>query len=341
MKITSAVGLRALSFGAGAALLLAGAVALAQQPAPGQMQRLPGAHPPVPGMGAPGMGVPGMGAQGRPQMVLGPDGRPMMPGRPGGGRPPGPPGGRPGMPAPPPRHRAEPVEEEHAGGGEHECPGHGPDDPPPPMNLWHGLLMVNNERAEQGGLVNQLLFRYENPHNPCDPKNEPAPYMASLINFGVLAFVLYRFGRKPLAESLAKRRQDIMAEIETAQKLKAESAARLELYEDKLENIAAERETTLEEYAAQAEVEKTHVLADAEERRIRMRRDAEFRIEQELKAMRDELLREAVIDAAAAAEALIVRQVNASDQDRMAADFLRAVGPALGSKTSATAGARS
>ncbi len=52
-------------------------------------------------------------------------------------------------------------------------------------------------------------------------------------------------------------------------------------------------------------------------------------IDQELKAMRDELLRDAVVEASGAAEALIQRQMNAADQDRMAADFLRAVGPAL------------
>ncbi len=337
MKIGSSARLRFVALAAGASLALAAGLAFAQ-PAP--QPRPPGAHPPVPGMGAPGMAIPGLGApgqgapgMGRPQMVIGPDGRPMMPGRPtrpGGppmGHPGGPPrGAQPGLPQRP-RPHAEP-EEEH-GGGEHECPGHGGDDPPPPMNLWHGLLMVNNERAEQGGFVNQLLFRYENPQNPCDPKNEPAPYMASLINFGVLALVLYRFGRKPLADSLSKRREDIMAEIETARRLKADAAARLADYEDKLENIEIERKATLEEYAAQAEVEQKHVLAEAEERRIRMRRDAEFRVEQELKAMRDALLRDAVVEASGAAEALILRQMNAADQDRMAADFLRAVGPAL------------
>jgi F-type H+-transporting ATPase subunit b len=338
-----------MALAAGAVLALAGGVALGQQPlpqppSPGQTQRLPSAHPSMPGMG-----VPGLPDGRRPPITLGPDGRPVMPGRPGrpgspgfvpgvhpGGRPPG---AQPGSPQPQrPRPRAEPAEEEH-GGGEHECPGHGPDDAPPPMNLWHGLLMVNNERTQQGDFVDQLLFRYENPHDPCDPKNEPAPYMASLINFSVLAFVLFRFGKKPIAESLAKRRHDIMAEIETAQRLKAEAAARLDEYEDKLEHIEAKRAELLEDFAAQAEVEKKHVLAEAEERRSRMLRDAEFRIEQELKAMRDELLREAVIEATTAAESVIQRQMNAADQDRMAAEFLRAVGPAL--QVGVTAGGRS
>jgi F-type H+-transporting ATPase subunit b len=238
-----------------------------------------------------------------------------MPGRPGG--------------APRPNPHAQPHEEEHGGGGEHECPGHGPDDPPPPINLWRGLLGVNNERAQQGGFLNQLLYRYENKENPCDPKNEPPPYTASLINFAVLVLILFRFGQKPLAEALTKRKQTIMAEIDTATRLLDDAEERLADYEDKLENIEDKRAEMLAEYAAQAEVEKKHLLAEAEERRARMKRDAEFRVEQELKAAQEELLREAIVAATAAAEALVQKQISRADHDRMAEGYLKSVGGAL------------
>jgi F-type H+-transporting ATPase subunit b len=60
-----------------------------------------------------------------------------------------------------------------------------------------------------------------------------------------------------------------------------------------------------------------------------MRRDAELRVEQELKAARDELLREAVLAATAAAETLVQKQMSSSDHDRMAQDYLGAIGRAL------------
>jgi F-type H+-transporting ATPase subunit b len=197
------------------------------------------------------------------------------------------------------------------------------------MNWWKGILMVNNEAAEKGGFVNELLFRYENPKDPCDHKNLPPPFLASLLNFGVLAFVLYRFGKKPLAEALVARKKTIMAEIDQATKLKEDAEDRLEEYEEKLENIEAKLEEVRADYRAQAEVEKKHILAEAEERRARMRRDAEFRIDQEMKAMRDELLREAVANAVVAAEELIAKNVTATDNDKMAADYLKSVGAAL------------
>ena len=329
--------LRSVALALALAFPLAGGIALAQQPpppvqpTPRPFQGLPGGHPPVPGMGGPqgGPGQPGM--QPLPRPAMGPDGRPLRPGP--GQRPGGPNGLPPGFnPRPRPPVHEEP-DEPHAagahGGGEHECAGHGPEDPPPPPNLWHGLITVNNEAVVKGGFLNRLLFRYENPKDPCDPLNEPPPLAASLINFGVLAFILYRFGRKPLAEALVKRKQSIMAEIDTATKIKDDAEARLEDYEDKLENMEGKLEEVRAEYAVQAEVEKKHLLAEAEERRMRMRRDAQFRVEQELKTARAELLREAVVNAVAAAEELMIKQVTANDLDKMANDYLKAIGPSL------------
>jgi F-type H+-transporting ATPase subunit b len=331
---------RTLALAVAAAAALAGGLALAQpaspqQPAPGGMlqprplpgmppghpqpggpTRFPGGRPPPNfqgGQGFPG-GRPPPGFQGGRPQVLGPDGRPLPHAGP--------------LPSRPDAHPAE-AGEEHASAHEHECPGHGPLDPPPPPNLWHGLLMVNNGAVDRGGFLNRLLFRYENSKDPCDPKNEPPPFLASLINFGVLAYILYRFGRKPLAEALRKRKQTIMADIERATKLREDASLRLDDYQDKLDNIEAKLDEVRAEYAAQAELEKKVVLAEAEERRVRMRRDAELRVEQEAKAARAQLLRDAVEAAVVAAEELLAKQITASDLDRMAGDYLKSVGTAI------------
>jgi F-type H+-transporting ATPase subunit b len=189
--------------------------------------------------------------------------------------------------------------------------------------------MVDNARAQKPDFLNQLLFRYDNPKNPCDPKNRPAPFAAAFLNFAVLCFVLYRFGRKPMAEALLKRKKAITAEIDTATGLLQDAEARLEDYEEKIENIEAKLAEVRAEYAAQAELEKKHILAEAEERRARMRRDADQRVEQERKAVRDALLREAVLAATAAAEDLVKKQMSRADQDRMAADYLASVRASL------------
>jgi F-type H+-transporting ATPase subunit b len=338
--------IRRAAYSALVVALLASSFSWAQPvPQPGQ----PGQG--QPGQGQPGQGQPGQGQPGQPNPHAGQPGFPPNPHGappPGRGRPGGPgqqmnprrvgPQGMPGMPGMPNRQLGQrrpgsapvPPKKAHDDGGHKKvCPGHGPTDKPHHINWWQGLLMVNNERAEKGGFLNHLLFRYHNDQDPCDPKNEPPPFLASILNFAALGYLLVRFGRKPLAEALVKRREGIMNEIETATRLREEAEDRLLEYEEKLENMQDKLEELRTEYAAAAEAERKHILQEAEERRARMRRDAEFRIEQELKQARVELLREAVEGAVVAAEELIAKRVGPPDLDRIANEYLRSIGPSL------------
>lgn len=258
----------------------------------------------------------------------------MQPGQPGGrpgGFPPRPPGPRP-MPRPLPR-TVTPEPEEHASHGAEHCPGHGPLDAPHAPNWYNGLLGVNNEAAtfakdEHGhlhrsdGLGTQLLYRYNNEKNPCDEKNQEPPFLANLINFGILAFVIYRFGKKPLVEALAARKRTMMQEIDNATRLKREAEERLSEYEDRLQNLDEALAQMKRDYVTQGEAERKHVLAEAEERRLRMKRDVEFRLEQELKTAKAQLLQESVELAVAAAEELLTKKVGAADHERSADDYL-------------------
>jgi len=126
-----------------------------------------------------------------------------------------------------------------------------------------------------------------------------------------------------------------MGEIDNAARLKNEAQKRLDEYEGKFEQMADTLETLKAEYAAQAELEKKHVIAEAEERRARMRRDAEFRIDQELRTARIELMHEAVQNATAAAEEIIRSRAAQADLDRMSEDYLTSVREALASSESA------
>jgi F-type H+-transporting ATPase subunit b len=353
MKSPRKFGLTAaLGLGAGLVFIAAGALAQPRPGPPANAQIIqPGqpAPPSQPGQVQirkidPSQLPPGFRQPGGPLAPGGaaPPGGPRPPSFPGGMRPPGgmPPGLPPGFnPHAPPRPAQQQEAAEEEGGGEHEwCPGHGAADPPPPVNWWRGILMVDNERAKSPNVISQLLFRYENKKDACDKDNMAPPFLATVINFAILAFILYKFGRKPLAEALLKRKTTIMADIETATKLKDDAERRLDEYRDKFERMDEKLAELRGELAAQSEKEKTHLLAEAEERRVRMRRDAEFRIEQEGKTARAELLQQAVIGAAAAAEELLLKKVGPSDLDRMAEDYLKAVGPAIqGQRASAAA----
>lgn len=345
-RIVSLLAALAVSIG----LVSAGTGAFAQQPGDKDPARLPLGEVQPGGPGGPGRPVP-------------PPGRPggqAQPGQPRPVRPPLP-GQRPGMPGrlqpQPLRPQPAPPPEDHGHKAAHHCPGHGPTDSPHAPNWWQGILGVNNDAAQfekhdghfhrTDGFLTQLLWRYENSRDECDPKNQPPPFLASLLNFGLLAFIIVRFGRKPLAEALAARKKSVMQEIDNATRLKDEAEGRLADYEDKLQNLDETLEQLKKDYAAQSRIEREHVLAEAAERRERMKRDVEFRLQQEAKAAKQQLLQEAVERAVAEAEELIKKRVTKGDLDQMADDFLAGLAatwkasgsPSEGSSPAASGGA--
>ena len=311
-------------------------------PEPGQPGQPPPGRPGQPPPGQPPPGQPGQPPPGQP-------GRPgaQPPGQPGqpGARPPGRPGQPtlkrpPGQPAPgePPFPGHPPIPGMNAGKMPAEkpaapepehCPGHGPNDGPPHINWYQGLLGVNNAKARQPGFANRLFWRYENTSDKCDVNNQPPPVLASFINFAIVAFVLFRFGKGPLADGLAKRKKTIMTEIDAATELHRAAEKRLKDYEKQLSKIETRRTELREESRIAWEAEKARLISEAEERGTRLRRDAELRVTQEMKQAEADLLNEAVDGAVAAAEELLKKRIQSTDQDRLADDFAKGLGDSL------------
>ncbi len=261
-----------------------------------------------------------------------PQPRPIMR-RPGPGAP-----GAPGAAAAPAAghgaagHGADAHGAADAHGGGH-CPGHGPLDPPPHVNWYQGLLGVDNDKALNGSGVQKLLYRYKNDQDECDPKNQEPPVLAALINLGVVLYLLVRFGKGPVMEGLVKRKKTLMADIESANELKTDAETRLATYEKQLARIEERGKELRAEYTAQWEAEKKRILSEAEEKSTRQRKDAEFRVAQELKQAEADLLRDSVDGALAAAEELIRKRIQETDQTRLAEEYVAGVAAALAAAT--------
>ena len=256
---------------------------------------------------------------------------------------------------PPPE---EPVKPKHPVDAHGYCIGDGPQDRPKDINLFHGWLGVNNDKAvpapPKGGgedwwgkdyfgnkdwwtwRLTPHPWRYENHDDHCDPRNQPIPLLANVINIGVLLFLLIRFGRKPVEESLRKRKKSIMSEIDKAQRIKKDAEDRLQNYEDELDNLDNKLDALREQYAAEGVREEQRAKQEAEEARARMIADAEFRVSQEGKSARDSLSREALEEALQAAETLLGKAITQADHDRLAEEYLDQIGPALATGSTAS-----
>ncbi len=153
----------------------------------------------------------------------------------------------------------------------------------------------------------------------------PAPLLASFFNAGILFFLIYHFGRRPLREGLQRRRQTIMEGMDQAAKMKAEAEEQLAHYEQKLSQVGSDIERIRREMREAAEAERQYILQEAKERRARVEREAKLLMSQELKAAREALFQDAVRAAVQSAERLVKAQLSQDDQKRLADEYLQSI----------------
>jgi F-type H+-transporting ATPase subunit b len=189
--------------------------------------------------------------------------------------------------------------------------------PPPPAPSAGAKAEAKKEEAEneEPAPINWFEFGKETP-----------PYIAMLINFGILVAAYYLFGKKPVLAALQNRRDTIAKEIDEAQRMRREAEARAKTYQAQLEKLEEEMAMARTALVHAGEAERDRIVNEAEAKADRMRKDAEFLVEQELKQIRQDLLRDTVDAAVAAAEELLRKRVTQADQERLAEDYLADLG---------------
>jgi F-type H+-transporting ATPase subunit b len=223
---------------------------------------------------------------------------PHPPGWPPGHAPPGLPGQHDAA------HAGAPHQESHEG-AEHGH--HDPKAPPEAINWWHGVL------GEKEGAKPGFLWR---------APGEPPPFVATVFNFALLVYAFVYFGRKPLREALAKRKEDITREMQEAQRIREEAEKRVQQYEERFGRLAEELDRIRRELREQGERDRDRIIREAEERAAKLRADAAYLLDQELSEIRRTLLAETVDHAVRLASELIGQHGTPSDHDRFAEVFL-------------------
>lgn len=211
----------------------------------------------------------------------------------------------PGKTNPTPAHGADHADHGADHGGGHHGPG--------AINWFHGLI------AEKDGITEpDLFFR---------PKGMPAPFLANIINFGVVAFILVSKAGPMVRQGLIDRRESLLRDSDAAAKAKAEAQERFREQQGRLDRIEEEVARIKADYIEQGKRELERIEREAKERHERLLREASLLVEQESRALRQRLLNETIEAAARSAEEVLSRQVNAGDQERLANEFLAQLGP--------------
>jgi F-type H+-transporting ATPase subunit b len=159
----------------------------------------------------------------------------------------------------------------------------------------------------------------------------------AFFNFGVLVFILIRYGGPGINSMLAKRHHSIRTELESARALREQAEARLREYEARLRNIEDEIARLEAGIRAEAEAEAGRIIAAAKEAAARLGNEADFLAKQEVRKLEIELRRESANAVVEAARKLLAAKVEEADQRRLVDQFVRQMGqptaPARGART--------
>lgn len=211
-------------------------------------------------------------------------------------------------------HGEHGAQSDHGSHGQTEQQGHG--------EQAHGDSHGSHGTAHGPEEINWTQFGGTRADHAGNRKPNPPPFIATLINFALLAAILYFAVKRSINPSLATRRAAVEAEIAEAQRQLADAEAQLREYKEKLEQSKEEFAKIREDLVAAGETEAKKILEEARAKADRMTAEGQALIEQEVRNLRADLVREAVEAAAKSAEETVKQSVNGQDQTRLADEFL-------------------
>ncbi len=209
--------------------------------------------------------------------------------------------------------------------------------PAEPGNAEHGGIEHGEGPAQHHEEIHEGFHAPEAPFNMTNPspapvvtahgeEKGPPPFLfGPLFNFVVLAVLGYMAVKRQVNPGLTARRAAVETEIAEAKRLHDEAQALHKEYSDRLENLTDEIATLKADFVKQGEAERDRIIAEAHTRAEKMRVEGTQMIEQEMRSLRDELRRDAVLAAVTAAEEAVRKNVTPADQTRLVDEFVQSL----------------
>lgn len=146
-----------------------------------------------------------------------------------------------------------------------------------------------------------------------------------VMNFTLLAVLLFFILRKPASAALNDRIQGIQDQLEELESKKAGAEKTLAEYEEKIAALDKEAEQIVAEYVRQGEEARKRILAEAEKSAEKLEGQALRNIEYEFKKAKTELQDDLIAKALVKAEEMLKSKITSEDQDRLVDDYLNKV----------------
>jgi F-type H+-transporting ATPase subunit b len=147
----------------------------------------------------------------------------------------------------------------------------------------------------------------------------------SIIVFGILAFLLWKFALKPVDDAVSKRQKEIREKIDDADRKQVEAQKILEKQKEELDKAWEKAKKVIEDSKAEAEKIKRDIEKEAKAASREMLEEAREEIEREKEKFIEEI-RDRIIELSfSAAENLISKSISKKDHKKIIEDSLKEI----------------
>lgn len=151
-------------------------------------------------------------------------------------------------------------------------------------------------------------------------------YLWKIINFAILAFILFKFGRKPLQSFLKQRAELIEKTLKEAQQAKEAAQKALQEVEERLKTKDKEIENIISSSKRSGEEIRDSLIQQGDKLREKILEQARVNIEYELKSAKEAIKAEAVEIAMELAEKKLKEKLTKEEQKRLLEESLAKIG---------------
>jgi len=155
--------------------------------------------------------------------------------------------------------------------------------------------------------------------------NKMLDLLYRIINFAIVAFLVYKFAGKRIADLLTGRSKQIEADLTDLDERREDAEKRLLEVEASIANLEAEKAKILADARAQGETMRQAIIEKAEAQAVQIKAQAEVSAAQEAKLAVDAIREELAEKIAAAAEDLVKKQLKKKDHEDLVNEYLKKV----------------
>lgn len=146
-----------------------------------------------------------------------------------------------------------------------------------------------------------------------------------VMNFSVLVLALFFILKKPVADALNGRIDDIKNQLDDLETKKMTAEKTLAEYETKIATLEGEAAKIEAQYKEQGEAARTRILEAAKNSAEKLEAQAKRNIENEFLQAKQQLQSEIMTKALEKAEEVVKKSISSEDQDRLVDEYLEKV----------------